>query len=309
MIMKSLDEALVKAVAGGRDISRPQERLRLGYIGGWASITGNAILALLKFAVGMATGSVSMLANAVHTASDIVTSVVVIIGFKISSKGPDRKHPYGHGRVEYLVGLAVAVALIGVGIGFIWDACRRLAGGITMQPSLVAVFVALGSILAKELMYRFTGSLGRLIGSEALIADAWHHRSDALTSVLVLIAVCGGYFRISWIDPVSAFFVAGFIIYTGGEIAYHAGDKLIGTNAPSDLLGNLEKEALDVEGVLDVHDLEVHDYGMHKSVTMHIRVADSISLHRAHKITHLVQDRLEEKFNCRAIVHPDPLND
>jgi cation diffusion facilitator family transporter len=308
-IVKLLDEALIKAVAGGRDISLPQERLRLGYIGGWASIIGNAVLALLKFVIGIATGSVSMLANAVHTASDIVTSVVVIIGFKISSKGPDQKHPHGHGRVEYLVGLAVAVALIGVGIGFIWDACRRLAWGTTMQPSLAAVIVALGSVLTKELMYRFAGSLGRLIGSEALIADAWHHRSDALTSVLVLVAVGGGYFGVGWIDPVSAFIVAGFIIYTGGEIAYHAGDKIIGISPPSDLLFDLEKEALTVNGVLNVHDLEVHDYGMHKSITMHIKVAGSTSLHRAHEIAHLVQARLEEKFNCRAIVHPDPLND
>lgn len=284
----------------------PPERLRLGYIGGWVSIAGNALLALMKFAVGIATGSVSMLANAVHTASDIVTSIVVIIGFKISSKGPDEKHPYGHGRVEYLAGLVVAAALIGVGLGFIWDAYRRLAGGTGMQPSLAAIFVALGSILIKELMYRFSGSLGRLIDSEALIADAWHHRSDALTSALVLIAVGGAYFRVGWLDPVSALIVAGFIIYTGGEIARQAYDKLIGTAPSADLLGKLEKEALSVGGVSDVHDLEVHDYGTYKAVTLHIRVGDDTSLQRAHEITHLVQEKLEEKFHCRVTVHPDP---
>ncbi len=296
-------------MAAGRDISLPQERLRLGYIGGWISIIGNIVLALLKFAVGIAAGSVSMLANAAHTASDIVTSVVVIIGFKISSKGPDQKHPHGHGRVEYLVGLAVAFALIGVGAGFIWDAFRRLTGGLVMEPSLTAIAVALGSILVKELMYRFAGSIGRLIGSEALIADAWHHRSDAFTSGLVLIAVAGGYLGLDWIDPVGAFIVAAFIIFTGGEIAYHAGNKIIGVSPSPDLLLSFEKEALSVEGVLDVHDLEVHDYGMHKSVSMHIRVPPGISLHRAHQITHLVQERLEKKFNCKATVHPDPLDD
>lgn len=176
-----------------------------------------------------------------------------------------------------------------------------------MQPSLIAVIVAFVSILIKELMYRFAGNLGQLIGSEALIADAWHHRSDAFTSALVLVAVCGSYFRVSWLDPVGAFLVAGFIIYTGGEIAYHAGNKIIGTTPSVDLLGKLEKEALDVDGVLDVHDLEVHDYGMHKSVSMHIRVAGSASLQQAHEITHLVQERLEDKFDCKAIVHADPL--
>ncbi|NLA27142.1 MAG: cation transporter [Firmicutes bacterium] len=307
--MKLIDRALIRIVAGSRDINLPQERLRLGYIGGWVSIAGNAVLALLKFVVAITSGSVSMLANAAHTASDIITSVVVVIGFKISSKGPDQKHPHGHGRVEYLVGLAVALALIGVGVGFIWDAFRRLTGGITPHPGLAAIIVASGSILIKELMYRFAGSLGRLIGSEALIADAWHHRSDALTSTLVLIAVGGSYLGMGWIDPVIAFIVAGFIIYTGGEIAYHACNKIIGVSPPPDFLLSIEKEALSVEGVLDVYDLEVHDYGMHKSVTMHIRVPDSISLHRAHEITHLVQKRLEEKFNCKAIVHPDPLTD
>lgn len=301
-----LNEALVKTAVGDRDVSLSQERLRLGYIGGWVSILGNTVLALLKFIIGLATGSVSMLANAAHTASDIATSVVVIIGFKISSKEPDQKHPHGYGRVEYLVGLAVAMALIGVGISFIWGAYRRLTGGVTMQPSPAAVIAVCASILIKELMYRFVGGLGNLIGSEALIADAWHHRSDVFTSVLVLIAVGGGYFHIGWIDPVSAFIVAGFIIYTGVEIALSAGDKLIGNVPSADLLRSYEKEALEVEDVLDVHELEIHDYGMHKSVTMRIRVPDSITLHRAHEITHLVQARLENKFYCKAIVHPDP---
>jgi cation diffusion facilitator family transporter len=305
--MKLLDDALFKAVAGNRDISLPRERLRLGYIGGWTSIAGNAILAALKFAVGMATGSVSLLANAVHTASDILTSVAVIVGFKISSKGPDQKHPYGHGRVEYLVGLAVAVSLVGVGIGFIVDACRRLSAGTIMQPSLVAIAVAIFSIFIKELMFRLAVFLGKLIDSEALTADAWHHRSDAFTSVLVLVAVCGSYFRIGWLDPVSAFLIAGFIIYTGGEVAYQACNKIIGTSPSAALLCNLEKEALAVEGVLDVHDLEVHDYGMHKSITLHIKVAGNTSLFQAHKIAHLVKDRLEGKLDCRVIVHPDPL--
>lgn len=308
-MIKSFERALVNAVVGGRDISLPRERLRLGYIGGWTSIAGNVLLALLKFAVGITTGSVSMLANAAHTASDIITSVVVIVGFKISNKGPDQKHPYGHGRVEYLVGLAVALALIGVGIGFIWDAWRRLAGGAAMQPSLAAIAVALGSILVKELMYRFAGALGRLIGSEALIADAWHHRSDAFTSALVLAAVGGSYLGISWIDPAGALIVAGFIIYTGGEIAYHASDKIIGVSPPPEFILHLEREALQVAGVLGVHDLEVHDYGAHKSVAMHIKVTDSITLQQAHSITHLVQERLEQKFNCRVIVHPDPHDD
>ncbi len=307
--MKWFDRAVLKILAGGRNTDLPRERLRLGYIGGWASILGNALLALLKLIIGIKAGSISMLANAVHTASDIITSAVVIIGFKISSKGPDRKHPHGHGRVEYLVGLAVALALIGVGLGFIWDAYGRFAGGRVMKPGLAAVIVALGSILVKELMYRFTANIGKLIDSEALNADAWHHRSDALTSALVLAAVGGAYFGINWIDPLGAFIVAGFIIYTGGDIGRRALDKLIGTTPPEELLGRLENEALQVEGVLDVHDLEVHDYGVYKSVTLHIKVADSMTLLSAHEITHRVQERLEERFNCKAIVHPDPLGD
>lgn len=305
--MKLLNNALVNIVAGGRDISLPHERLRLGYIAGWASIAGNAVLTLLKLVVGIVCGSVSLLANAVHTASDILTSIVVIIGFKISSKGPDKEHPYGYGRVEYLVGLIVAVALIGAGAGFILNACRRLIEGTVMQQSPLAVAVALVSILTKELMYRFTGNLGKLIGSEALQADAWHHRSDAFTSILVLVAVCGGYFQLNWLDPVGAFFIAGFIIYTGGAIALSAGNKLIGTSPPSDLLVAIEQEALSVDGVLDVHDLEVHDYGVHKSIALHVRVAGNTSLHQAHAIAHQVQDRLEGKLDCRVTAHIDPL--
>ncbi len=305
--MKLLDEALIKAVFCGRDISRPQERLRLGYIAGWVSIAGNAVLALLKMIVGLISGSVSLLANAAHTASDILTSVVVIIGFKISSKGPDQKHPHGHGRVEYLAGLFVAAALIGTGVGFVAGAYRRLVEGTTMQQSPAAVAVALGSILTKELMYRFAGNIGKLIDSEALIADAWHHRSDVFTSILVLAAVCGGYFKLHWFDAVGAFLIAAFILYTGAEIAFRTGNKIIGVSPTKDLLRNLEQEALSIEGVLDVHDLEVHDYGVHKSITMHIRVAGNTSLHRADEIAHRVQTRLEGKMDCRVTVHTDPV--
>ncbi|NLI69757.1 MAG: cation transporter [Firmicutes bacterium] len=302
---KKLLTAFDRILIGDRDIGQPEERLRIGYIGGWSSIAGNAVLALLKFTIGLAVGSASLLANAVHTASDILTSAVIIIGFKLSSKEPDQKHPYGHGRIEYLVGLIIAMALIGVGIGFIIDAYRRLLSGVSMRPSLLAVIVAVFSVFLKELMYRFTANLGRLIESEALLADAWHHRSDAFTSLLVVAAVLGSYFRIGWLDAVGAFCIAGFIIYTGAEIAYRAVNKIIGVSPPAELLGRLEREALKIEGVMGVHDLEVHDYGMRKYISLHIKVDSNTTLHRAHEIVHRVQDSLEEKFNHRVTTHLD----
>ena len=156
--MRWLAGILIDMVTRGRNLDLPEERIRTGLIEGWFSILGNLLLAAIKAGAGLAVGSISLLADAAHTTSDIASSAVVIVGFKLSGKAPDKEHPYGHGRAEYLVGLAVAIMLVAVGGSFVVSSYLRLVGGQLIRPSFAAYLITLASIGAKELMPIFLSS-------------------------------------------------------------------------------------------------------------------------------------------------------
>ena len=149
------------------------------------SIIGNIILAAIKMVLGIMLNSISMLADAVHTASDVLTSLVVILGFKMSSIPADERHPHGHGRIEFIATLLIALMLLGVGVKFGYDSYQRYLINTPVSGSYLVVIFMIGAGLYKELMSRFSIELGHRIDSAALVADAWHHRTDAIASILV----------------------------------------------------------------------------------------------------------------------------
>lgn len=288
-------------------MGRPEERSRIGALEGWFSITGNLLLAVMKGLAGLMTGSVALLADAVHTASDISSSLAVLIGFRLARKKPDREHPFGHGRVEYFTGLFIGIMLIGAGLAFVYSAFDRLKTGAYMEPGTFAVLVVLLSILLKEFMFHFSYQLGKLIDSDALIGDAWHHRSDALSSGAVLIALGGSYFALDWLDSVVAVAVSVFVIYAGLQIARNSCNRLLGTAPSREMKEGVINCALETKGVISAHDLEVHDYGHIKSVILHIEVEGTLSVIKAHGIATKVEDKISKKFSCSAVVHLDPV--
>lgn len=304
--MKRLAGKLIDRIIAGRNLDLPAERFRAGVIEGWFSITGNLVLSLVKFVFGLITGSVSLLADAVHTASDISSSLAVLIGFHLSRKKPDREHPFGHGRIEYLTGLLIALMLVGVGIAFVFTALDRMRTGAPVQFSLAAILVVVFSIVFKEFMYHFSLRLGQMIDSEALIGDAWHHRSDALSSAAVLVALLGSYFSIHWLDPVLGFGVSLCIIYGGCRVARNSLSRLLGAAPLPEMREDVLNCAREVKGVVDAHDLEVHDYGFIKSITLHIEVDGTLSVFSAHKIAARVEQVIGGRYNCSAVVHLDP---
>jgi len=304
--MKKFALSVVEKLILERDLRLPEERSRLGILEAWFSIIGNLTITLIKFFCGIFIGSISLLADAVHSASDVFSSGVVLIGFRASKKGPDANHPHGHGRIEYLTGLVISLMLVGAGISFIFTSYERLTTGSVIQPHLLAIFSVLLTIVIKEFLFHFSYAAGEKIDSEALMADAMHHRSDSLTTIAVLIAIIGAYFNLEFLDALFGFLVAGFVIFSGAQIAYKSINRLLGAAPCEETRANLLDSILNTHGVINAHDLEVHDYGAQKSITVHIEVNGDLSVNEAHDIADRVENNLREQNKCHAVVHLDP---
>ncbi len=307
--MKNYAGRLAEKITENLDLRNPSERSRVGMFGSWIGLAGNIFLTLLKLVFGLLTNSLALIADAAHSASDIFSSLVVLIGFHVAGKKADSEHPHGHGRTEYLVGLIIGLMLIGAGGAFIYSAYNRLAGDFFASPSLAAITAVIAAIIIKEFMYYFSARLGRLIDSDTLEGDAWHHRSDSLSSILVLVALIGGYFGLYALDAFFGIAIALFIAYTGIKILRNSCSRLLGA-APAD---ELQEEVVDcareIEGVIDAHRLEVHDYGSWKVITIHIEVNGNLNLDEAHEIAHKVEEHISSRCHCSTIVHLDPAED
>ncbi len=306
--MKKPAQALLEKFIRERNLKLIDERARVGIIEGWVSMSGNLIIALVKVLCGLFTGSISLLADAMHTISDIATSAVVLIGFGVSKKEADDQHPFGHGRVEYLAGLIIALMLIGAGVSFILTAYDRLMAGVVMEPSLIAIFLVLFTIIFKEFLCHFSIAAAKKIDSDTLLADAMHHRTDSLTTLAVLIAITGAYFNMGYLDSIFGFGVAAYVIYTGIKIAHNSINRLMGAAPSDETHAQILDSILNTKGVLSAHNLHIHDYGAHKSITVHIEVDGNLSMHEAHDIAHRVENNLREKNSCHCVVHLDPHN-
>ncbi len=307
--MRNLADRIAEKITENRDLRKPSERSRVGIIESWVGVGGNVFLALLKLVFGLLTNSIALIADAVHSASDIFSSLVVLIGFLLAGKKADSEHPHGHGRTEYLAGLVIGLMLIGAGGAFVYAAYNRLAGEIFATPSLASIVAVIAAIIIKEFMYFFSSRLGSLIDSETLEGDAWHHRSDSLSSALVLIALIGGYFGLYLLDAFFAIAIALFIIFTGIRIVRNSCSRLLGTAPANDLEEGAVDRAKEINGVIDAHRLEVHDYGSWKVLTIHIEVDGRLSLEEAHEIAQKVEDHVCNKYHCDTIVHLDPAED
>lgn len=304
--MKYFANRMAEKLTSGRNLFDPAERYRVGLIESWASMAGNLFLALLKLIFGLLTNSIALIADAVHSTSDIFSSLVVFIGFIMSKKKADPEHPHGHGRTEYLAGLIIALMLIGAGAAFLYTSYSRLAGDVFATPSIGAIIAIVIAILLKEYLYYFSARLGMLIKSETLAGDAWHHRTDSFSSGLVLIALAGNFFGLRALDAYTGFAVALFIIYTGVALARRSCSSLLGSAPSEELYNGVIRCAREVDGVIDTHNLEIHDYGSWKAVTIHIVINCQLNLEEAHEIAHRVEDCISREFHCNAVVHVDP---
>jgi cation diffusion facilitator family transporter len=291
------------------DLSDPNVRAKYAYLEACVSIVGNSLLFVFKLFLGLLINSIALITDAFHTLSDTGSSFIIILGFKASKKVPDKEHPFGHGRFEYIVTLIIAVLLFIAAAEFIWQSIERLINEVEIVESeylwIIGIAVILSS-LVKEAMARFSIKLGKKIESSALIADAWHHRSDALTSIPVGIAIIGANYNLHILDPIFGVVIALLIIYTGVTLFKYSSDTLVGKSPDKDTIDTIANAAHSVDGVCGTHRITVHDYGPTKIVSLHVEVECDITAERAHEIAQTVEDKITGVTKSSTIVHIDP---
>lgn len=299
-----------KFIADYGDIDNVKVRARYGGLEAWTSIVVNVVLFAVKILLGVMVNSVAVIADAVHTLSDTGTSIIILIGFKIAKRPADREHPFGHGRMESIATLIVAVLLIVAGFELLRSAGVRILNPTVEQAKIswMVGLVLIGTMVIKELMARFAGEMAVLVKSKTLQADAWHHRSDAFSTLLVVAAMVCAYFEYSYVDGVAGVGVALIVMYSGYAIGRDAISPLLGERPKRELLKEIESIARGFTGVKGVHDVIVHRYGQTKVVTLHIEVSARESVTKLHDLSEEVTEAIEKKLGGSAVVHIDPLS-
>ncbi|MGB9768565.1 cation diffusion facilitator family transporter [Dictyoglomus sp.] len=278
-----------------------------GYLEGWVSIVGNLTLFLFKYFAGLSLGSISLIADAFHSLSDVFTSVVVILGFKLGSKPADKEHPYGHGRIEQIATLIIALLLLIVAYDLVRSSFERLMNPHKVEFNLGVFVLLIISAIFKEWMARFSIYLGKRFDASPLIADAWHHRSDAIATLLVTIGLLGSKLGFYRLDGILGVLVSLLIAWVGVDLLKSATSFLIGEAPSGDLVKKIDDIIVNTPGVLNYHDLSVHDYQNEKYITLHIEVDNNLTVKEAHDLALKVQDEIKSKIeNSQVTVHIDP---
>ena len=270
----------------------------------------NGLLLLLKFSAGIIGKSQALIADAVHSISDLATDAVVLFGLRFGGKSPDEEHPFGHARIETLasaiVGLALIVTALYLGVKAAFDIYLHAE----YFPTNIALVGAIVSIVTKEALYHYTVYTGRRIKSQLIVANAWHHRSDALSSVAVLLGVIGTRINPAWhmLDSFATGLVSFFIVKVGLRILGNSLREFTDTAPKVDTLDSIRHCARNVEGVLDIHDLRVRTAGGLYQMEIHITVDGHISVVDGHRVAKEVERCLSEEIDRldRIIVHVDP---
>jgi cation diffusion facilitator family transporter len=276
----------------------------------WVGLWVNLFLAAIKFTAGIYGRSQALVADAIHSLTDLTTDIAVIAGSHYWSRPPDENHPYGHRRLETLVTVFIGVVLIAAGIGIGWKAISALQEKHAAPPGWIAVAAALASIVCKESIYRWTAITGRRVKSAALAANAWHHRTDAFSSIPVLIAVTGARVFPSWsfLDHLGAVVVSIFILHASIKIIWPGLSELIDVGAPTETRRRIQDIALKNEGVLQVHDIRTRYISSSIQVDLHIVVDGLITVREGHDIADDVKARIIDAIPevLDVIVHVDP---
>ncbi|UCD19018.1 MAG: cation transporter [candidate division WOR-3 bacterium] len=281
-----------------------------GYFEGFFSVVVNFALFAFKFVFGVALNSVSLIAESFHSLSDVVTSAIIIFGFRISAKPADAEHPFGHGRVERILSIVIACLLIVVGAEFFKSGFIRFRNPIPIEADVFVIVMLIISILIKEFMYGLSLSLGRRIGSIALKADAWHHRTDSIATALVVLGFVAFRFGLYNLDGILGMIVSCIIAYTGIVIIKESGSALIGEAPSSTFVNKIKETAGQLDGIDDVHHIHVHDYGHQTEITIHVRLKGRINLDDAHEKASEVEDAIKRCVpGAEVTVHLEPYDE
>ena len=276
----------------------------------------NAVLIVLKFIAGFVGRSSAMVADAVHSLSDFVTDVIVIVFVKIAGKPRDKGHEYGHGKFEtfatMIIGFILCLAGLGLMINGIELVVHSLHGLTLPKPGMLALVIAIISIISKEWLYRYTTNVGKKVNSQAVIANAWHHRSDAISSVGTLIGISGAIFLgDKWriLDPIAAIVVSLFIIKSGYDIMKPAVADLLEASLPESMENEILKLVKTVPGITYVHNLRTRRIGNDIAVDLHVKMDGHLTLTTAHELATEAENAIKSRFGNNSIIniHMEPL--
>jgi cation diffusion facilitator family transporter len=279
------------------------QRFKQAEFAAWVGIIGNLLLAIMKGAVGLLSNSKALIADAAHSASDVAGSLAVLIGLRAAKKPPDEDHPYGHGKAESIAAIIVSVLLLVVGVEIGISAVKTMMNGVSEPPRSFAVIAIVISIVVKEAMFRYKYNLGKKLASQALIANAWEHRSDVYSSFAALAGVAGALIgkslnieQLYLLDPLASLFVALILLRMGYKLVmesiHNTLDHVMHAEDAAELISTVQK----VKGVITVDELRAREHGHYVIVDVKISVNPKISVHEGHDIAKHAKQQLMKRF-------------
>ena len=296
-------------IKNSSEVKDPAVRTAYGNLASVVGMACNLLLCLGKLTVGTLFGSIAILADALNNLSDASSNVVSLIGFRLASKAPDEKHPYGHARYEYLAGLVVSVTILGIGFSLLKESAVKVLHPTEVTFNWLSIGVLAASILVKLWMRGFNRTICQTIGSETLMATAADSRNDVLTTGAVLVAtiLCSvtGWARL---DGLMGLGVAGFILWSGWGLVMDTLSPLLGESPSPELVEHIERKVMSYPGVLGVHDLMVHDYGPgHQFASLHIEFPAESDPLAAHDVIDNIENDFLKNDNLQVTIHYDPI--
>ncbi|MFC1752141.1 cation diffusion facilitator family transporter [Thermoproteota archaeon] len=282
------------------------KKQKISYIEGGLSVVINLLLFVLKLWLGLSTGSIAILADAWHTISDTATSALVIGGTWIASKPRDKDHPFGHGRAEVIAAIIIGTLLSVIAFSFLRESIIHSLKAFPVRIEKTALIFLIGTIIVKEAMASFSIRAGKKYQSHTLTADGWHHRSDALTTLLI---VLGSFFYKFWtgLDGILGIGISLVLFYTAYEIIKKSSSVLIGEAPPKNLQPKIEHIAKSIAPeVTGIHHLQLHQYGDHLEMVFHLKLPSEFKLEKAHAIATKIENEIKYTLHITPTIHIEP---
>lgn len=290
------------------DTTAPQVRQAYGVLSGTVGILFNILLFMGKFIAGLLSNSIAITADAINNLSDAGSSVITLIGFKMAGQKPDPGHPFGHGRIEYLSGLAVSAAILLMAFELIKSSVSKILHPEDLVFNPVVAGILLVSILIKFYMYLYNRSIGKKIKSEAMLATAKDSLSDTVSTSVVLLTTIVAHYTSLHLDGICGIFVGLFIFYTGITSAKDTLNPLLGQAPDPEFVEEIEKHVMSFPGVIGIHDLIVHNYGPGRMmISLHAEVPADGDILELHDMIDNIERTLRDKLKCDAVIHMDPV--
>jgi len=305
-----LTDILIKTFIKDKDNTGDRSiRQKYGYLGGFVGIACNVALSGAKIAIGLMINSIAITADAVNNLSDAASSIITVIGFKITNKPADREHPFGHGRIEYISAMVVSFIVILAGFEFLKSSFDRVRNPEVVKFDIIPFSVLLLSIGVKAWLSRFYKKIGREIGSKAMEASAADSLSDVTTTSVVALSLLASLWTAFPLDGYVGLVISALIIYSGISLTKDTLNPLLGEAPEPEFIRSITEKVLSYDGIIGIHDMIVHNYGPGRCVvSLHAEIPANMDIMKAHDVIDLAEQEISEEMDIHMVIHMDPIN-